>query len=81
MAEKCPVCGEKVGGFTGKAEPFQKLLDEGLALGPVANGAPAGWSFAAASSFLGVWGNWQCLARMTRAGGDTPRPGQTTPVR
>ena len=38
MAEKCPVCGEKVGGFTGKAEPFQKLLDEGLALGVYKNG-------------------------------------------
>ena len=33
MAGICPICGEKVGGFTGKAEPFQRLLDEGQALG------------------------------------------------
>lgn len=33
MAGICPVCGEKVGGFTGKAEPFQRLLDEAQALG------------------------------------------------
>lgn len=38
MAGICPVCGEKVGGFTGKAEPFQKLLDEGQAFGVYKNG-------------------------------------------
>lgn len=38
MAGICPVCGEKVGGFTGKAEPFQRLLDEGQALGVYKHG-------------------------------------------
>ena len=38
MAKICPVCGEKVGGFAGKAEPFQRLLEEGQALGVYKDG-------------------------------------------
>lgn len=38
MAEKCPVCGESVGGWRGKQSPFGELITQGQKAGVYVNG-------------------------------------------
>lgn len=38
MAEKCPVCGEKVGGLTGMPKPGESLKNQGISFGVYQDG-------------------------------------------
>lgn len=38
MAEKCPVCGEKVGGLTGMPKPGEYLKNQGISFGVYQDG-------------------------------------------